>query len=81
MNQKHPLTCTLSLHYTFSPAFQENVLAESEMMIRDTRRRLESALGDLQNLVAELAGLEGIKGTEEWKAMEEVKEAAEKLFD
>lgn len=30
---------------------QENVLEESQMMVRDTRQRLEAALGELQNLV------------------------------
>nr|ABK27074.1 unknown [Picea sitchensis] len=40
---------------------QENVLAESRMMLPDCRKRLESALTDLQGMLAELeqSGQEG----------------------
>ncbi|KAH7443309.1 hypothetical protein KP509_02G029100 [Ceratopteris richardii] len=43
---------------------QENVLAESKMMIPDCTRRLEAALGDLQAILAEVEA-ESAQGSEE----------------
>jgi len=44
--------CTSVSHQSQNP--QENVLAESAMMIPETRARLEAALSDLQGFVVRL---------------------------
>ncbi|KAK9716346.1 hypothetical protein RND81_06G227300 [Saponaria officinalis] len=43
---------------------QENVLAESRMMVPDCRKRLESSLADLKATLAELEGSDEKEGPE-----------------
>ncbi|XP_057857492.1 tubulin-folding cofactor A [Cryptomeria japonica] len=58
---------------------QENVLAESRMMLPDCRKRLESALGDLQGI---LAGLEQpCEEAEEIIEAKNIVKEAEALFE
>ncbi|PON92006.1 Tubulin binding cofactor A [Trema orientale] len=58
---------------------QENVLAESRMMIPDCRKRLESSLADLKATLAELEELNQKEGQEIEDARTTISEV-EKLF-
>ncbi|KAI3501893.1 hypothetical protein L2E82_42215 [Cichorium intybus] len=58
---------------------QENVLAESRMMIPDCRKRLESSLADLKGILAELEELKQKEGPEVVEAESTVADI-EKLF-
>lgn len=57
----------------------ENVLQESAMMIPQTRQRLEAALTDLQQYLAENG--EDVKDSEEHTLAQEVIAAAKAVFD
>ncbi|KAI4306175.1 hypothetical protein L6164_029476 [Bauhinia variegata] len=59
---------------------QENVLAESRMMIPDCRRRLEASLADLKGIVAELEESDQKEGPEIDEARNTITEV-EKLFE
>ncbi|KAI4307922.1 hypothetical protein L6164_031047 [Bauhinia variegata] len=59
---------------------QENVLAESRMMIPDCRRRLEASLADLKGIVAELEESYQKEGPEIDEARSTLTEV-EKLFE
>ncbi|KAI7724735.1 hypothetical protein M8C21_004612 [Ambrosia artemisiifolia] len=59
---------------------QENVLAESRMMIPDCRKRLESSLADLKGILAELEEAKQKEGTEVTEAESTVADV-EKLFE
>lgn len=58
---------------------QENVLAESRMMIPDCRKRLESALADLKGTLAELEESSEKEGPEINEAQSTIADV-EKLF-
>ncbi|KMT17597.1 hypothetical protein BVRB_2g035500 [Beta vulgaris subsp. vulgaris] len=58
---------------------QENVLAESRMMIPDCRKRLESALADLKGTLAELEEADEKEGSEIDEARSTIADV-EKLF-
>lgn len=56
---------------------QENVLAESRMMIPDCRKRLEASLADLKVTLAELEELnqkEGLEMDEAWSTIKELEQ-------
>lgn len=56
---------------------QENVLAESRMMIPDCRKRLEASLADLKVTLAELEELnqkEGLEIDEAWSTIKELEQ-------
>eukprot|EP00295_Goniomonas_pacifica_P016926 CAMPEP_0175861610 /NCGR_PEP_ID=MMETSP0107_2-20121207/31478_1 /TAXON_ID=195067 ORGANISM="Goniomonas pacifica, Strain CCMP1869" /NCGR_SAMPLE_ID=MMETSP0107_2 /ASSEMBLY_ACC=CAM_ASM_000203 /LENGTH=72 /DNA_ID=CAMNT_0017178503 /DNA_START=12 /DNA_END=230 /DNA_ORIENTATION=- len=59
---------------------QGEVLAESEMMVPDTKQRLEKALDDLREIIEKLSGDESVSGSEDFAAakaiVEEVQAAA-----
>eukprot|EP00246_Nothoceros_aenigmaticus_P006672 TRINITY_DN19729_c0_g1_i1.p1 TRINITY_DN19729_c0_g1~~TRINITY_DN19729_c0_g1_i1.p1 ORF type:complete len:118 (+),score=29.68 TRINITY_DN19729_c0_g1_i1:92-445(+) len=59
---------------------QENVLAESKMMIPDVKRRLETALSNLQSAIAEALKDEANVEAEEVKAAQELIAEAEPLL-
>ncbi|KAF5749272.1 tubulin-folding cofactor A [Tripterygium wilfordii] len=59
---------------------QENVLAESRMMIPDCHKRLESSLADLKGALAELEELDHKEGIEIEDARSTIMEV-EKLFE
>ncbi|KAI7735523.1 hypothetical protein M8C21_017881 [Ambrosia artemisiifolia] len=59
---------------------QENVLAESRMMIPDCRKRLESSLADLKGILAELEEANQKEGPEVTEAETTVIDV-EKLFE
>ncbi|KAL8254254.1 hypothetical protein R6Q59_032496 [Mikania micrantha] len=59
---------------------QENVLAESRMMIPDCRKRLESSLTDLKGILAELEEANQKVGPEVTEA-ESIVVDVEKLFE
>ncbi|KAL8208211.1 hypothetical protein R6Q57_007623 [Mikania cordata] len=59
---------------------QENVLAESRMMIPDCRKRLESSLADLKGILAELEEANQKVGPEVTEA-ESIVVDVEKLFE
>ncbi|KAI3713916.1 hypothetical protein L1987_72504 [Smallanthus sonchifolius] len=59
---------------------QENVLAESRMMIPDCRKRLESSLADLKEILAELEEAKQKEGPEVTEAESTVADI-EKLFE
>uniref|UniRef100_A0A0D6R2Z8 Tubulin-specific chaperone A n=1 Tax=Araucaria cunninghamii TaxID=56994 RepID=A0A0D6R2Z8_ARACU len=58
---------------------QENVLAESRMMIPDCRKRLEAALGDLQGMLAQLE--ESGEDGEEIRDAKSIVKEVEALFE
>nr|GFA31184.1 tubulin-folding cofactor A [Tanacetum cinerariifolium]GFA55200.1 tubulin-folding cofactor A [Tanacetum cinerariifolium] len=58
---------------------QENVLAESRMMIPDCRKRLESSLADLKGILAELEEANQKEGPEVTEA-ESIVADVEKFF-
>ncbi|KAK1438123.1 hypothetical protein QVD17_03926 [Tagetes erecta] len=59
---------------------QENVLAESRMMVPDCRKRLESSLADLKGILAELEEAKQKEGPEVIEAESTVNDV-EKLFE
>ncbi|KAI3694136.1 hypothetical protein L1987_77097 [Smallanthus sonchifolius] len=59
---------------------QENVLAESRMMIPDCRKRLESSLADLKGILAELEEANQKEGPEVTEAESTIVDV-EKLFE
>ncbi|XP_028768249.1 tubulin-folding cofactor A-like [Neltuma alba] len=59
---------------------QENVLAESRMMIPDCRNRLEAALADLKGIVAEMEESNEKEGPEIDEARSTIADV-EKLFE
>lgn len=59
---------------------QENVLAESKMMIPDVKKRLETALSNLQSAIAEALKDEANAEAEELKAAQELIDEAEPLL-
>ncbi|CAK9136764.1 unnamed protein product [Ilex paraguariensis] len=58
---------------------QENVLAESRMMIPDCRKRLEASLADLKGTLAELGEMDQKEGPEIEEARTSITEV-EQLF-
>eukprot|EP00798_Chlamydomonas_sp_ICE-L_P017169 gene17169-23485_t len=58
---------------------QENVLGESNMMIPETRQRLEALLSDLEVYIG--ANKEEIEGSEELEAANEIIKAVVDMFE
>eukprot|EP00244_Chara_vulgaris_P014550 TRINITY_DN9183_c0_g1_i10.p1 TRINITY_DN9183_c0_g1~~TRINITY_DN9183_c0_g1_i10.p1 ORF type:complete len:113 (-),score=33.46 TRINITY_DN9183_c0_g1_i10:872-1210(-) len=58
---------------------QENVLAESQMMIPDCRKRLTKALQDLESLLSEAEEDPSVVGTEELTNAKSIVDAAETI--
>eukprot|EP00899_Mesostigma_viride_P027008 jgi/Mesvir1/7492/Mv19252-RA.1 len=59
---------------------QEGVLAESNMMVPDTRRRLEVALGAMKAALVEVEKDETVTGTEDYTVAQELVKEVDLIF-